>query len=77
MAGWHHADRNERNGTLGLTWVHDNGCKIYQGRLPVNEWGRALFVYRLVEPDGGSGHFSMIKDAKAEGARYGQEKAKG
>lgn len=60
--GWHHPTPNRgRLGGLSLSWVHDDGHKIYQGR-PFPDQRR--FVYRLVQRDGRTSDFDYIKDAK-------------
>lgn len=60
-SGWHHAtmkERHERRESLGLFWKHDNGSRIYQGRID------GVFVYLLTQPTEADRRFDLLRDAK-------------
>ena len=60
--GWHYGKRWIRKGGLSLSWVHDNGSEIYQGRPdPKNQ---KYFIYQLHKPDGSIQNFRLLLDAK-------------
>ena len=63
--GWHHA-RGVRKGLLGLSWRHDNGSAIFQGR--PDPLRPKYFVYQLERPDGTTQDFALLAAAKDAGA---------
>lgn len=62
--GWHHAHgKRHLTANLSLSWRHDNGAEIYQGR-PAGK----RFVYRVRLSNGQDHDFTMLVDAKGFGA---------
>lgn len=66
-SGWHRANHQPKHPALKLwrTWVHDNGCEIWQGR-PFPE-RQQHFIYRLVRPDKTTVDCIWLSEAKKRG----------
>lgn len=65
QAGWHRGNwRKHPDFALWLSWTHDLGSQIWQGR----PFGGDTFVYRLFHVNGKVMDFRLLNDAKRAGA---------